>query len=87
MMLYWSYNYHANNMCQQIAPTEIYVKKRQQPICGQETTISCIMHHGAPSSLAVVLLWEFAVTRYSTVTKFVRFRGRVKGVIGSSLGV
>ena len=30
MTLDWSYNYHANNMHQQVAPTEIYVKQQQQ---------------------------------------------------------
>ena len=29
MILDWSYNYHAYNMCQQVAPIEIYVKNKQ----------------------------------------------------------
>ena len=28
MILDWSYNYHANNMYQQVSPIELYVKKQ-----------------------------------------------------------
>ena len=30
-MLDWSYNYHASNMYQQVAPIYIYVKKKEDP--------------------------------------------------------
>ena len=30
MILDWSYNNHANNMYQQVAPIEIYVKTKQK---------------------------------------------------------
>ena len=36
MTLDWSYNYHANNMYQQVAPTEIYVTPI---ICSQQSYI------------------------------------------------
>ena len=73
VMLDWSYNYHANDMYQQVAPIEISVKnkptnkKTPHLICSQQTTIHTLVsvsmrtHHMQNSIKLLDRLWRGSV--------------------------
>ena len=63
------YNYHANNMCQQVAPIEIYIKPTaatKQLICSQQTTVCTFVS----VSFNETLKWCVPTHQFSTASLF-----------------
>ena len=85
MILDRSYNYHANNLCQQVAPIDIYVKKRKKKKKKTTTTIKPLIYSQQTfiytfvyvSILIVIFTWSESEKEDNTILIYdtVSFQG------------